>query len=360
MSQLTQQEYRRYLRHLMLQQVGEQGQLQLKKAKVIVIGAGGLGCPILMYLAAAGIGHIAIIDHDVVEESNLQRQVLYNSNELGQPKSVVAAKKIQAQNPLINVETFREKFTAKNHHLLRNYDIVIDGSDNFATRYLVSDACVKFTKPLVYGSIFRFEGQVSLFSTTKDTPCYRCLYPQMPAKNAIPDCSQAGVLGVLPGMIAMFQATETLKHILQIGESLSGKLLCFNALDLEMRKLNIKKNPQCQACGIAQIDIENYTYTTEEVFTNEISSTALRQKKESVLLIDVRREYEHHAQHIANSVLIPLDELPQNPPQCDKQHPIVVYCKSGHRSQKALRILQEQGFVNVESLTGGIDAWFAN
>ena len=360
MSQLTQQEYKRYIRHLMLQQVGEQGQLRLKKAKVIVIGAGGLGCPILMYLAAAGIGNIAIIDHDVVEESNLQRQVLYNSREVGQPKSVVAAKKIQAQNPLICVETFQEKFTSKNYHLLSKYDVVIDGSDNFATRYLVNDACVKFNKPLVYGSIFRFEGQVSLFSATKDAPCYRCLYPQMPQKNAIPDCSQAGVLGVLPGMIAMFQATEALKYILQIGESLSGKLLYFNALDVEMRKLNIKKNPQCQACGVEEIDIENYAYTTEEVFENEISSAALREKQEDVLLIDVRREYEHRAQHITGSVLIPLDQLPQNLPQCEKQHPIVVYCKSGRRSQQALKILREQGFVNVESLKGGIDAWFAN
>ncbi|BBM82586.1 molybdopterin-synthase adenylyltransferase MoeB [Candidatus Uabimicrobium amorphum] len=360
MTQLTQAEYKRYMRHLMLQQVGEQGQLRLKETRVIVIGVGGLGCPILMYLAAAGIGHIAIVDNDVVEESNLQRQVLYANAEIGQPKALVAAQKIRAQNPLISVEVFQERLNQQNYHrLLSAYDIVVDGSDNFATRYLVSDACVKLQKPLVYGSIFRFEGQVSLFSTTKDAPCYRCLYPQMPQKDAIPDCSQAGVLGVLPGMIAMFQATETLKHILQIGETLSGKLLCFNALDMEMRKLNIKKNPKCLACN-GQIDIENYAYNTSQVFENEISCAQLRQKKADLLLIDVRQEYEHHAEHITGSILIPLDQLPQNLPSCAKQHPIVVYCKSGRRSQKATNILREQGFQNVLSLQGGIEAWNSN
>ncbi|WP_372369721.1 molybdopterin-synthase adenylyltransferase MoeB [Candidatus Uabimicrobium sp. HlEnr_7] len=359
MTNLSEQEHNRYMRHLMLKEIGEKGQKKLKSARVVVVGAGGLGCPILMYLAAAGVGTIGIVDDDVVDESNLQRQILYSSQDVGKSKVEIAAQKILDMNPHIQVNKYKTRLNQQNYHqILTNYNIVVDGSDNFPTRYLVNDACVFLDKTLIYGSIFRFEGQVSVFCNSSQSPCYRCLYPEIPGKGAIPDCSQAGVIGVLPGIIAMFQATETLKYILQLGDSLSGKLLCFHALDMDMRKINIKKDVNCPACALRTIDINNYSYQTKKTI-HDISCDGLFEEleKKNIKLVDVRQESEYQKQHIENSVLLPLSSIETNMPNWDKQQQLILYCYSGTRSQKALEIFREHGFYNVRSLEGGIVAW---
>lgn len=366
MNQLTQEEYIRYSRHLILPEVGEAGQQKLKAASVLIVGAGGLGSPTAYYLAAAGIGTIGIADFDHVELVNLQRQIIHGTSDIGHLKVDSAAEKMQALNPLVKIEKISEHLSSENAlQVINNFGVIIDGSDNFPTRYLLNDACVLSRKPYVYGSIFQFEGQASVFATEQG-PCYRCLYPEPPPPHLVPSCEDGGVLGILPGIIGSIQATEAIKLILNVGESLAGQLLLFDALKMEFNKLKIKKKADCPVCGenpsvTELIDYEQFCGITADA-KDEVNITPrqLKQKLdngEDILLLDVREEFEHQINRIDGDLLIPLRLIPLKISELEPSKEIVIYCKIGNRSMDAARYLQKEGFRKVKNLAGGINAW---
>jgi len=363
---LTKAELVRYDRHLIMPEVGPEGQKKLKNASVLCVGAGGLGSPLALYLAAAGVGRIGIIDFDVVDESNLQRQIIHDTASIGTSKLASAKKRLLALNPYISVETHEARLTSANAvELFKKYDVIADGTDNFATRYLVNDACVLTGRPNAYGSIFRFEGQLAVFGL-KDGPCYRCLYPEPPPPGLVPSCSEAGVLGVLPGVIGTMQAIEALKLILGIGRPLSGRLMLYDALEQSWRTLNVKKKPACPVCSEnptikAPIDYEAFCGLKEKPMSTipEISVQDLKaklDKKEIFVLVDVREPHEYEIAKIAGSTLIPLGKLPERFAELDKSAKLIVHCKMGGRSAKAVQLLREKGY-DATNVTGGITAW---
>lgn len=372
-SKLTKQEMNRYSRHLVLPEVGIKGQEKIKAGEVLVVGAGGLGSPALIYLAAAGVGTIGIIDFDKVEENNLQRQIIHSTKDIGALKTESAKNTINNLNPNISVKVYNEKLNSKNAlEIIKEYDVVIDGSDNFPTRYLVNDACVLLKKPLVYGSIFRFEGHASVFSYDNG-PCYRCLFPNPPPRDAVPSCAEAGVLGVLPGIIGTIQATEALKIVLGIGETLSGRFLVYDALSMTFRELKLGKNKNCPICGEnprirEPMDYEQFCNMKEEEEKSlERDEISVRQLKnmiddhEDFVLIDVREEYEWDICKISGAKLIPMSQIMNDNIEIleniEKGKKIVLHCHTGARSAAVLQILKNKGFKNLKNLVGGIDAW---
>ncbi|HLA91083.1 MAG TPA: molybdopterin-synthase adenylyltransferase MoeB [Gemmatimonadaceae bacterium] len=368
---LSQDEILRYSRHLIIPDVGLAGQKKIKAARVLLIGAGGLGSPLALYLAAAGVGHIGLVDFDVVDITNLQRQVLHGTKDVGRPKLDSARDRIADVNPYVKLTTYETVLTSENAlEIIRDYDIVIDGTDNFPTRYLVNDACVILGKPNVYGSIFRFEGQASVFAT-EHGPCYRCLFPEPPPPGLVPSCAEGGVLGVLPGLIGTIQATEALKLIVGIGEPLIGRLLLVDALHGRFRTVTLRKNPECPACGTREIkkliDYQEFCGVPQatadakkdrelpEITPRELAE---RQKAGDDLdLIDVREPHEWEIARIPGARLVPLATLPEELPRLDGTRDIVVHCRSGVRSAKAVRQLQAAGFKRVWNLVGGILRW---
>jgi len=366
---LSHEEIRRYSRHLIMPEVGLTGQVMLKEASVLLIGAGGLGSPLALYLAAAGVGRIGIVDFDVVDESNLQRQILYGQSDVGKPKLDSARDRLREVNHHVAVETHDTRLMSQNAlELFGRYDIVADGTDNFPTRYLVNDACVLAGKPNVYGSIFRFEGQASVFAA-KDGPCYRCLYPEPPPAGLVPSCAEGGVLGVLPGIVGLIQATEVIKLILRQGEPLVGRLLLFDALAMSFRTLKLRKNPDCPICGPNRtihrlIDYEAFCGIEPAIAGApgdlEIAPRALRAKLdrgEEIFLLDVREPQEWDIARLSGATLVPLGSLPYSLGKLNTADEIVAYCRSGGRSMKALQLLREAGFRKVKNLAGGINAW---
>jgi len=370
--QLSNDEVRRYSRHLILPEVGLAGQKKICSSSVLCIGAGGLGSPITMYLAAAGIGKIGLVDFDAVDFSNLQRQIVHGTEDVGRPKTQSAKETINSINPNVEVVIHAVRLTSENAmDIIRQYDIVVDGTDNFPTRYLTNDACVLLKKANVYGSIFRFEGQASVFAPHLGGPCYRCLYPEPPPPGMVPSCAEGGVLGVLPGIIGCIQATEILKLALGKGSSLIGRLLLFNALDMKFRELKLRRDPQCPLCGenptITQlIDYEQFCGiptepvasgpSADEVTVQEMRK-ALKDPSLGIKVIDVREPDEYQIAHIHGVPLIPLGTLPQRFTELDPNQTIYIHCKSGIRSLKAVSFLKEQGFKYVKSVMGGIGAW---
>jgi sulfur-carrier protein adenylyltransferase/sulfurtransferase len=363
---LSKAELARYHRHLILPEVGPEGQKKLKNSAVLCVGAGGLGSPLALYLAAAGVGRLGLVDFDAVDESNLQRQILHDTPSVGTPKLESAKKRLLALNPHIRVETYETKLTSANAvELFEKYDVIADGTDNFPARYLVNDACVLTGKPNAYGSIFRFEGQLSVFGA-KDGPCYRCLYPEPPPPGLVPSCAEGGVLGVLPGVIGTMQAVETIKLLLGIGKPLSGRLMLYDALEQSWRTLKVKKNPDCPVCGKnptikAPIDYEAFCGLKEkpvsaipEMTVEELK--AKLDKKEKFQFIDVREPHEVEVAKIPGAKLIPLGELPNRVGELDKAVPVVVHCRSGGRSARAVGFLRQQGF-DATNVAGGILAW---
>ena len=347
---MTSEEKRRYARHIILPEIGMEGQRNLKQAKVLVVGAGGLGCPVLQYLTAAGIGTIGIVDFDIVDESNLQRQVLYSTEDIGKHKAAVAKEKLQKQNPYIQLTAYCQQLTAINAaDILSAYDIVVDGSDNFATRYLVNDACVMLNKVLVFGSIFKFDGQVSVFNY-KGGATYRCLYPEPPAEGDVPNCAETGVIGVLPGITGTLMANEVIKLITNVGEVLSGKLLTVDALTMQFNTFTITPNPANK--NIKQlIDYDNFCETIKEISADELKEKITR--KEDFQLVDVREPNEYQTKNISG-ILIPLNQLENNLAKLIKEKEIIVHCASGARSKKAIAILKEHGFTKVYNLKNGL------
>jgi molybdopterin/thiamine biosynthesis adenylyltransferase/rhodanese-related sulfurtransferase/molybdopterin converting factor small subunit len=365
---LSHAEVLRYSRHLLLPEVGLAGQRKLKAARVLTVGAGGLGSPLSLYLAAAGVGTIGIVDFDVVDLTNLQRQIVHGTSTLGRPKLESAEARLTDVNPNVRIEKHEARLTSENAlDILGEYDIVVDGTDNFPTRYLVNDACVLLGKPNVYGSIFRFEGQASLFYA-KEGPCYRCLYSEPPPPGLVPSCAEGGVLGVLPGIIGSIQALETIKWIIGAGDSLIGRLLLFDALKLRFRELRLRKDPACPLCGenptIRElIDYEAFcgigaepTYAGPEITAEELRRE-MQEKGPELVLIDVREPHEWDIAHIDGARLIPLGQLPERLGELDGHAEIVTHCHHGARSMKALQLLKGAGFSRVRSLAGGIDAW---
>jgi adenylyltransferase/sulfurtransferase len=352
-------------------EVALEGQKKLKQAKVLLIGMGGLGSPLAMYLAAAGVGRIGIVDFDVVDFTNLQRQVIYSTDDVGRPKLEAAEKRLKGINPFVEIDKHETRLTSENAlEIFANYDIIIDGTDNFPTRYLVNDACVLLGKPNVYGSIFRFEGQVSVFYA-KEGPCYRCLYPEPPPPGLVPSCAEGGVLGILPGIIGLMQATEAVKLIIGKGETMIGRLLLYDALAMKFRELKLRKDQKCPICGTnptihALIDYEQFCgigTPAERVVLDpeyEISVKELSAKISDhgdTFILDVRQPHEYDICRIAGSTLIPLNELPTRIHELDRNWEIVVHCKMGGRSAKAVKFLREAGFEKVKNLKGGILAW---
>jgi len=372
--ELSGDEIKRYSRHLIMPEVGVEGQRKLKAAKVLCIGAGGLGSPAAMYLAAAGVGTIGIVDFDVVDFSNLQRQLLHGTPDVGRPKLDSAKDRLNALNPNVHVETYDAALSSANAmRLFEPYDVILDGTDNFPTRYLVNDACVLSGKPNAYGSIFRFEGQASVFAT-KDGPCYRCLYPEPPPPGLVPSCAEGGVFGVLPGIIGVIQATETIKLILGIGEPLIGRFMIYDALRMRFRELKLRKDADCPVCGThptvtALIDYEQFcgvaphqVEAARPMSTSADALTALELKSEvergdQLVILDVREPQEYQINRIPGSILIPLGDLPKRYVELDPNAVIVSQCKSGVRSAKAQDFLRSKGFTNVRNLTGGILGW---
>jgi molybdopterin/thiamine biosynthesis adenylyltransferase/rhodanese-related sulfurtransferase len=367
---LTNEEVLRYSRHLIMPEVGMEGQLKLKAAKVLCIGAGGLGSPLMLYLAAAGVGTLGLVDFDVVDFTNLHRQIIHTTADVGRKKLGSAEAKLNAINPNVTVVRHESRLTSANAlELFRGYDIIIDGTDNFPTRYLVNDTCVLTGKPNVYGSIFRFEGQVSVLGAP-DGPCYRCLYPEPPPPGAVPSCAEGGVLGILPGLVGVMQATEAIKLILGKGEPLIGRLLLVDALAMRFRELRLKKNPECPACGTRTIkELIDYNQfcgirgqeTGEEkrVPIPTISVEELKQRRdagEDIFVLDVREPHEYQICNL-NGHLIPLNDLPKRVGELDRNREIVAHCRSGMRSAKAVEFLQQSGFTNARNLSGGILAW---
>jgi adenylyltransferase/sulfurtransferase len=369
---LTNDEVKRYSRHLIMPEVGVDGQRKLKAAKVLCIGAGGLGSPVALYLAAAGVGRIGIVDFDVVDFSNLQRQIIHGTPDVGRSKLASAKDRLNAINPEIEVVTHDAALSSQNAlDLFKPYDIIVDGTDNFPTRYLVNDACVLLGKPNAYGSIFRFEGQASVFAT-KEGPCYRCLYPEPPPPGLVPSCAEGGVLGVLPGIIGVIQATETVKLIMGIGEPLIGRFLIYDALRMKFRELKLRKDPDCPVCGTHPtvtelIDYEQFCGITPAApepvaVTNatEISAVELKQRLDrgdKLTIVDVREPNEYQINRIAGSTLIPLGDVPKRYNELNPDDEIVVQCKVGGRSAKAADFLRSVGFKRVLNLKGGILDW---
>jgi adenylyltransferase/sulfurtransferase len=371
---LSNEEVKRYSRHLIMPEVGMEGQRKLKAGKVLCIGAGGLGSPAALYLAAAGVGTIGIVDFDEVDFSNLQRQILHGTPDVGRSKLQSAKDRLNALNPHVNVITYETALSSKNAlELFKGYDVVLDGTDNFPTRYLVNDACVLLGIPNAYGSIFRFEGQASVFAT-KDGPCYRCLYPEPPPPGLVPSCAEGGVLGVLPGVIGTIQATEAIKLIIGAGEPLIGRFLIYDALRMRFRELKLRKDPDCPVCGTHPtvrelIDYEQFCGVAPVAVTNPIPATSdrditveeLKRKMDArepdLFVLDVREPQEFQIARIPGTVLIPLGEVPRRVGELDPDKQVVVYCKSGVRSAKAAEFLRSAGFPRVRNLTGGILAW---
>ena len=369
---LSHEEILRYSRHLLIPEVGLEGQRKLLAASVLVIGTGGLGSPVALYLAAAGVGHIGLVDYDVVDYSNLQRQVIHGMSSLDELKVISARRRMLDINPDIQVDVYNEPFTSENAmRIAEPYDIIIDGTDNFPTRYLTNDLCVLTGKPNVYGSIFRFEGQVSVFYA-KEGPCYRCLFPEPPPPGLVPSCAEGGVLGVLPGTIGTLQATEALKLILGIGQPLIGKLMLYNALDMSFDFVKLRKNPNCKVCGpnpevTGLIDYEAFcgmpSHDHEEGTVGggwDISASELaeRLKEDNHLrLIDVREPHELEISWLDGATLIPLGQLAGRMSELDSAEDIVLFCKSGTRSARALELLASAGFRKMKNLKGGINAW---
>jgi adenylyltransferase/sulfurtransferase len=370
---LTNEEVARYSRHLIVPEVGMEGQLKLKAARALCIGAGGLGSPVALYLAAAGVGTIGIVDFDVVDYSNLQRQIIHGTPDVGRSKLDSAKTRLNALNPEVEVVTHDMALSSQNAlGLFADYDLIVDGTDNFPTRYLVNDACVIAGKPNVYGSIFRFEGQASVFAT-KDGPCYRCMFPEPPPPGLVPSCAEGGVLGILPGVVGTLQATEAVKLILGVGESLVGRFLLFDALKMQFRELKVRKDPDCPVCGehptvTELIDYEQFCGVTpaapapavtpgadDEATVEELKTRLDRQ--EPFLLLDVREPQEFEICRIPGSVLIPLSELPSRFSELEGHEDMIVHCKSGVRSGKAIRLLKDAGFGRARNLKGGILAW---
>ena len=369
MRTLSHEELLRYSRHLTLPDVGLEGQSQLSDARVLLIGAGGLGSPAALYLAAAGVGTLGLVDFDLVDRSNLQRQILHGTSGIGTPKTDSARARLEDVNPHVSVKTFPHRLTSANAiDILRDFDLIVDGSDNFPTRYLVNDACVLLGKPDVYGSVFRFDGQVSVFDA-KTGPCYRCLYAEPPPPDLVPSCAEGGVLGVLPGIIGSLQALEAIKLIVGIGEPLIGRLVLFDGRLMKFRELALEKDPECPVCGThptvtSLIDYEAFCgmgdagHGTRE--TVEISALELQRErgdKPDLVLVDVREPLEAQIAHIEGAMLIPLRELPGRLAELPAHAQIVTHCHHGQRSLKAREILRGAGFPNVRSLAGGIDAW---
>jgi molybdopterin/thiamine biosynthesis adenylyltransferase/rhodanese-related sulfurtransferase len=365
---LNREEVYRYSRHLILPGVGVEGQQKLKAASILLVGAGGLGSPAALYLAAAGVGHLGIVDFDIVDESNLQRQILHGTKDIGRPKLQSARERIADINPHVEVTTYETRLTAANAlDILRDYDIVVDGTDNFATRYLTNDACVLLGIPNVYGSIFRFEGQVSVFATANG-PCYRCLFREPPPPGLVPSCAEGGVLGVLPGTVGTLQATEALKLLLGIGEPLIGRLLLYDALSSRFRTVNLRKDPTCPACGTreikALIDYDAFCGVSPTQQDNNLIPEILPAELAARLargddfdLIDVREPHEWEIARIDQARLVPLGTLPSQLASLDPEREIVVHCKSGKRSAQALQQLRAAGFRQVWNLAGGIERW---
>ncbi len=367
---LSKEEIQRYSRHLIMPEVGMEGQLKLKRARVLTIGTGGLGAPLGLYLAAAGVGHLGLVDFDVVDSSNLQRQVTFTTADVGKPKSEAAKARLSALNPAIEIVSYETRLTSDNAlELFRDYDIIVDGTDNFPTRFLVNDACVLLGKPNVYGSIFRFEGQATVFGYP-DGPCYRCLYPEPPPPGLVPSCAEGGVLGVLPGIVGSIQAMETIKLILGTGEPLVGRLLLFDALAMRFRELKLKKNPDCPLCGTHRtitklIDYEEFCGIRGEeapAMTDgiqEITATELKARQDrgdKLFILDVREPHEYQICNL-NGKLIPLGELPRRVNELDSSVEMVVHCRSGKRSADAIHFLQTAGFKKLLNLKGGVLAW---
>jgi adenylyltransferase/sulfurtransferase len=363
---LSTEELQRYSRHLIMPEVTADGQRRLKAARVLCIGAGGLGSPAALYLAAAGVGTIGIVDFDNVDLSNLQRQILHGTKDVGRGKLESARDRLRDINPDIDIELHQCRFSSENApEIVSKYDVVVDGSDNFATRYLSNDVCVFAQKPNVYGSVFRFEGQTTVFAPHLGGPCYRCLFPEPPPPESVPNCAQAGVLGVLPGIIGMLQAIEAIKLIVGIGEPLIGRLLHFDALKVKFRELNLRRDAQCPVCGdtptiFSPINYEQFCGARDEKTIPAISAHELKRKldaHEAFELIDVREPFEYEIARIDGAKLIPLAEIGDRTEELQREQPIVVHCHSGKRSAQAVRLLQQRGFSNVYNLEGGIDAW---
>jgi molybdopterin/thiamine biosynthesis adenylyltransferase/rhodanese-related sulfurtransferase len=366
---LSNDEILRYSRHLIMPEVGMEGQQKLKAARVLCIGAGGLGSPLALYLGAAGVGTLGIVDFDVVDYTNLQRQIIHTTADVGRKKLDSAAEKLKAINPFLNIRKFETRLSSDNAlELFREFDIIADGTDNFPTRYLVNDACVLTGKPNVYGSIFRFEGQASVFAT-KDGPCYRCLYSEPPPPGLVPSCAEGGVLGILPGLVGVIQATEVIKLILGKGEPLIGRLLLIDALGMKFRELKLRKNPSCPACGTNRTVTKLIDYNEfcgirgeekpVEAGVPEIQVEELKRRLdagEDLFVLDVREPHEYQICNI-NGHLIPLGDLPKRVNELDSSREIIAHCRSGVRSAKAVTFLQQAGFKKVHNLAGGILAW---
>jgi adenylyltransferase/sulfurtransferase len=369
--ELSHDEIRRYSRHLILHEVGPAGQKRLKDASVLCIGAGGLGSPVAMYLAAAGIGKIGIVDFDTVDFSNLQRQILHTDADVGRLKAESAKETLRGMNPNCEVVVHNTRITSKNAlDLIRPYDIVVDGTDNFPTRYLTNDACVLLKKPNIYGSIFRFEGQASVFAPHLGGPCYRCLYPEPPAPGEVPSCAEGGVLGVLPGIIGCIQATEILKLAAGMGTSLIGRLLLFNALDMKFKEIKLRRDPECPICGESPtikelIDYEQFCgiMPAPENMTHpdEVTVHDMRQALENpalnIKVVDVRETDEYEFANVKGTILLPLSEFTERFTELDPNQQYYLHCKAGVRSLKALNFLRQHGFTHLKSVKGGINAW---
>src|SRR5437016_6302071 len=367
---LNNDEILRYSRHLIMPEVGMQGQLKLKAAKVLCIGAGGLGSPLAIYLGSAGVGTLGIVDFDVVDYTNLHRLIIKSPADVGCSKLDSATEKLKAMNPFLNIRKFNTRLSSDNAlELFKEFDIICDGTDNFPTRFLVNDACVFTGKPNVYGSIFRFEGQASVFAT-KEGPCYRCLYPEPPPPGLVPSCAEGGVLGILPGLVGLIQATEAIKLVLGKGEPLIGRLLLVDALAMRFRELRLRKNPDCVVCGknpsvTKLIDYEEFCGLRGQeapVSTTgvpEISVEELKRRldaKDDLFILDVREPHEYQICNL-NGHLIPLNDLPKRVNELDPSKDMVVHCRSGGRSAKAVEFLRQAGFTKAKNLTGGVLAW---
>ena len=369
LSELTTDDLARYSRHILLPEVGIEGQRKLKAAKVLCVGTGGLGSPLALYLAAAGIGRLGLVDFDVVDASNLQRQIIHSTKDIGRKKLDSAEEKLKALNPALDVVKHEARLTSENAlDILKDYDVVADGTDNFPTRYLVNDACVLLKKPNAYGSIFRFEGQASVFATEQG-PCYRCLYPEPPPPGLVPSCAEGGVLGVLPGLVGVIQATEVIKLVLGKGDTLAGRLLLVDALNMRFRELKLRKNPDCPVCGthptVTQlIDYEQFCGIAREEakMKNGIPQISVKELKsrmdagENVQLIDVREPFEAQIASMGGR-LIPKGDVPNRLGEIDRSREVFLHCKTGGRSQQVAELLKQAGYERVVNVEGGITAW---
>lgn len=368
-TQLSNEEIRRYSRHLILPEFGMQAQRQLKQGSVLLIGAGGLGSPLALYLAAAGVGHIGLVDFDVVDESNLQRQIAHGTSTIGVRKTESAKARLKDLNPNVEVTTYETQITSDNAlELIRPYDVIVDGTDNFPTRYLTNDAAVMLGKPNVYGSIFRFEGQATVFHPQAGGPCYRCLYPEPPPPGLVPSCAEGGVLGVLPGVIGTIQATEAIKLITGIGETLIGRLMLYDALSMRFRELKLRRNPECPICGehptvTELIDYEQFCGIVPEApgdaryEITPLEVAAWIERPDRPFLLDVREANEWEIGHLPGATRISVNELPSRLNELDSAVEMVIYCRSGARSGRAVDLLRQAGFRKVKNMVGGILRW---